>query len=318
MLKEKKDCDGKREGPYMNTDKKSILLYIDSLPQLELLSEAACGRILLALLRYSKTGEMPSNMKGAEAMAFGFIRAQVDRDWEKYEEVCRVNRENGRKGGRPPRNGKKTGREEEKEALPAEDPGPEEPTADETAQITERLLAKPKKPDNDTDNETETDTETDTDKETGTQPRLAAQALPGGCAQKDALPRVFPYEEYRAVFVRECPSLPTPKEASQWRKSRKRALRKLNVSLEEFREVCKKVEASDFLTGRSGRWEGCSLDWLLEPMNWQKTSEGNYNRASPPDREEADRPSFDLEEYERTTLEAWEGTAWNRPSPTGM
>lgn len=36
------------------------------------------------------------------------------------------------------------------------------------------------------------------------------------------------------------------------------------------------VEASDFLTGRSDVWHGCSLDWLVKQSNFDKVLQGNY------------------------------------------
>lgn len=87
----------------------------------------------------------------------------------------------------------------------------------------------------------------------------------------------FPYGEYRKIFCDNCPSLPKPQETANWTEARKKALRSKKVSQEEFRDVCKKIERSDFLTGRSGTWAGCSLDWILKPANWQKILEGNYD-----------------------------------------
>ena len=104
-------------------------------------------------------------------------------------------------------------------------------------------------------------------------------------------------EEYRQVFLEECPSLPKPQEAKSWSPARKKALKSKRVSLCEFRDVCKKIERSDFLTGRSGTWAGCSLDWVLKPANWQKILEGNYDNKTP---EPQDRPgkTYRIEDLE--------------------
>ena len=37
------------------------------------------------------------------------------------------------------------------------------------------------------------------------------------------------------------------------------------------------VEASDFLSGRTGAWTKCSLDWLVKPDNFAKVVQGNYS-----------------------------------------
>lgn len=101
-------------------------------------------------------------------------------------------------------------------------------------------------------------------------------------------PARMDYEAYRAVFLEECPSLSKPGPASGWSDTRKKTLRARHVSLDGFRQVCRRVEASDFLTGRVNDWHGCSLDWIIKAANWQKINEGNYDNrekqgAAPPD-----------------------------------
>jgi len=44
------------------------------------------------------------------------------------------------------------------------------------------------------------------------------------------------------------------------------------------RELFGRVQASDFLTGRSGKWKGASFDWIFDSSkNWIKVMEGNYD-----------------------------------------
>ena len=83
-------------------DKKSFLLYLDWRQHLEMLTNEERGAFLIALFDYAETGALPA-LEGMAKMAFSFIRAQLDRDAKKYEERCRINRENGTKGGRPPK-----------------------------------------------------------------------------------------------------------------------------------------------------------------------------------------------------------------------
>lgn len=110
------------------------------------------------------------------------------------------------------------------------------------------------------------------------------------------------FSTYREIFVESCPSLPQPEPVELWSQRRKGMLRNLGAPPEEFRQVCQMVEDSDFLTGRSGKWYGCSLDWLLQPANWQKVREGNY-RPDPKPKPSGlgEGPSFDLEAYEAAT-----------------
>lgn len=82
---------------------KSFLFYLDWRQHLAMLDDEERGRLLMALLDYEETGAIPEGLSGAASMAFSFMRAQLDRDREKYEAKCKANRENGMKGGRPPK-----------------------------------------------------------------------------------------------------------------------------------------------------------------------------------------------------------------------
>lgn len=84
---------------------KSFLFYLDWRQHLAMLTDEERGRLIMALLDYQDTGAVPDDMTGAAGMAFSFMRAQLDRDREKYERRCEANRENGMKGGRPTKEG---------------------------------------------------------------------------------------------------------------------------------------------------------------------------------------------------------------------
>jgi len=108
------------------------------------------------------------------------------------------------------------------------------------------------------------------------------------------------YEAYRNVFISACPSLPAPNKSNKWNAARKKAIRDKCMSVEEIGPVFERVEESDFLSGRSGKWQGCSIDWILKPANWQKIIEGNYdNRDSVQHGRET---SYDLDAYEKQSI----------------
>ncbi|WNX85945.1 DUF6291 domain-containing protein [Agathobaculum sp. NTUH-O15-33] len=77
--------------------RKAFMLYFDYREHLELLTDAERGALLTALFEYAEHGR-ESELAGAAKMAFSFIRAQLDRDADKYSERCERNRENGAKG----------------------------------------------------------------------------------------------------------------------------------------------------------------------------------------------------------------------------
>lgn len=81
-------------------DKSSFLIYLDYQEQFDLLTDEEAGRLIKAIIKYEKTGEIPK-LDGMLKMAFSFIKTQLDRDREKYKKKCEKNKENGKKGGRP-------------------------------------------------------------------------------------------------------------------------------------------------------------------------------------------------------------------------
>ncbi len=94
-----------------------------------------------------------------------------------------------------------------------------------------------------------------------------------------------PYGEIIAHYNAICKSLPKVKARSKARdKSMKSLYRKLK-SLEKVTELFSKVESSDFLTGRDGRWANCGFDWILKESNYIKILEGNYdNKRNEPNK----------------------------------
>lgn len=82
--------------------KNSFVLYSDYMEHIQLLSMEQRGNLLTAIMLYSM-GQEPTQMDGMTNMAFSFIKAQIDRDNEKYEKTVEARREAGKKGGRPPK-----------------------------------------------------------------------------------------------------------------------------------------------------------------------------------------------------------------------
>ncbi|MCQ4023175.1 MULTISPECIES: DUF4373 domain-containing protein [unclassified Ruminococcus] len=68
-----------------------------------------------------------------------------------------------------------------------------------------------------------------------------------------------------------------------------------------FKELFDRIEKSDFLSGRSGRWL-CSLVWAVKKCNLDKIMRGNYdNGAVPPSRKQEygqRKPSYSIEQIE--------------------
>ena len=67
--------------------------YHSYLKSIELLSDAERGRLFTACLSYSMTGIEPE-LRGNEKFAWSSIRSQIDRDNEKYIQICEINSKN--------------------------------------------------------------------------------------------------------------------------------------------------------------------------------------------------------------------------------
>jgi hypothetical protein len=103
--------------------KKSFILYIDSFDMLKHLSDEQLGRLTRLLFTYQIDGAIPE-VTDPLFFPFGFIRATMDRDNQKWEQRAERSRVNGNKGGRPKEN----------------------PIGYEETQITQQVILKPKEP----------------------------------------------------------------------------------------------------------------------------------------------------------------------------
>lgn len=107
--------------------------------------------------------------------------------------------------------------------------------------------------------------------------------------EKPASTAALDYGAISRLFGDKCPSLPKPQKMTD---ARKAAARKLWAQNRDkyptpdlfFSELFQKIEASEFLSGRNGKWGGCCFDWALNPKNALKVLEGNYSGA--PQRQE--------------------------------
>lgn len=63
------------------------------------LSDEEAGKLIKGIFRYVNTGD--SRLDGYLKIIFIPIKTEIDKNEERYEEVCKKNRENGRLGGRP-------------------------------------------------------------------------------------------------------------------------------------------------------------------------------------------------------------------------
>lgn len=93
----------------------------------------------------------------------------------------------------------------------------------------------------------------------------------------------FPCAEVVELWNEICVSLPKVMRLSEARRDKVKArLKEMGgdtpeTMLEKARELFRRIEQSEFLTGRSGKWKA-SFDWIFESRsNWLKVMEGNYD-----------------------------------------
>ena len=80
--------------------KDSFVLYTKYLANIQALSMEQRGMLFTSLMLYA-SGQEPEEMDPVTAMAFSFIKSQMDKDIEKYNETCAKRSEAGKLGGRP-------------------------------------------------------------------------------------------------------------------------------------------------------------------------------------------------------------------------
>lgn len=83
----------------------------------------------------------------------------------------------------------------------------------------------------------------------------------------------------RDLWSAHTPSLPRINSLTEIRKRRVDAFVK-EFGCEALGPLFRRVESSDFLSGRDGKWLGCSFDWVFKPANLTKILEGNYDNRN--------------------------------------
>lgn len=83
--------------------KESFILFTENKEQVDMLTTEQAGILLKAIFCYTSDEPLP-DMDLLTKMAFSFIRAAIDRTDDRYQRRVESSRENGKLGGRPPKN----------------------------------------------------------------------------------------------------------------------------------------------------------------------------------------------------------------------
>ena len=92
----------------------------------------------------------------------------------------------------------------------------------------------------------------------------------------DEPPAPMDYQSIMDSFNRICTSQPKIKIITE---PRRKAIKRASKTVEAnggFESLFRRVERSDFLSGRVKKWI-CGFDWILKPANLTKILEGNYD-----------------------------------------
>ena len=82
-----------------------------------------------------------------------------------------------------------------------------------------------------------------------------------------------------------------------------------------FEELFTRVRNSDFLSGKNGKWYGCSFDWILKPENLKKILSGAYDNPAPKPAPKTNpvpcNTSYDINELKKIdTLDFMDEPGW--------
>ncbi|MCT4143029.1 hypothetical protein HZP66_02165 [Elizabethkingia anophelis] len=247
--------------------KDSFILYKSFYEPLKMLSDKQLGKLFKAIFEYQINdciGVDPDIQ-----MAFAFIKNQMDLDNVKYQEKIRKNKENGQKGGRPP-----------KKDIPDEN----QAVFNET-QKSERLFTEPKKAYNENDNEYDNDIllekeskgieveeSLQEEKKEIEEPVIHPdEKKEKSCAKKE--------KEIIEYFHEQCSLLPKVQIVGETRKKAIKARIK-DVGVERVMQVIRLTGESSFLNGENDRGWSADFDWIMKPTNFTKILEGNYRNRT--------------------------------------
>lgn len=94
--------------------------------------------------------------------------------------------------------------------------------------------------------------------------------------EKEVEREVIDYKGITAMYNTTCTSLPSVKTLSDTRKRAIRARLK-TYTIDDFKTLFEKAEASSFLKGKNNSNWSANFDWLIKDSNMAKVLDGNYD-----------------------------------------
>ena len=256
----------------------SFVVYTSYGEHLKKLPFEDVGKIFIGVIDYVENGKIPT-LNSAADMCFSFIKSQIDRDKEKYENIKKKRAESGKKGGET------KAKNMQKEAKQAN----AKSAITKQANLPDNVYVY----DNDNDNVIKKEIH----------------------KEKNSSSTFVDFGECVGLFNSVCVSLPKAKAITE---TRKKAITTALTNLQGieaykdlsadkvFETFFETVERSDFLTGRNGNGWTASFDWVLKRANLVKIAEGNYDNRSETvasNAEDGERSFYNTAYYERLAAE---------------
>lgn len=85
----------------MKGERNSFIVYYELEEQTKSLTDEQLGKLFRGMFVYQKQGKKPVFDDERVQISFEFVKTYLDINDQKYKERCRINAENGKKGGRP-------------------------------------------------------------------------------------------------------------------------------------------------------------------------------------------------------------------------
>ena len=255
---------------------KAFQIYLDMKEQFDALSDEQAGRVIKAALSYAQDlSDTEPDDDGMVRLVYIVMKNQIKRDFERYQNRLKANRENGRKGGAPVgnQNAKKRGFDDLIELCfsPPKTTETRQEKKKKKEKEEDKYKEKEKKENKEENKEQEKDKEKEENRSQHNEDILCEQIV--------------------SLYHSLCPKL--SKNVSFVDTDAVERIRALPNFL-SFEHLFDTVRRSDFLSGRSGKWTGCDLSWILNPDHARKILSGAYDNPRAGDRIE---PSSDIRRH---------------------
>lgn len=268
--------------------RETILLYTNYDERLSKLSDEQYGKLMRAVMQYQRTGEVPVIEDITVSVSFDFIKADLDRNNAKFEEICEKRREAGKKGGLA-----KASNAKQKLANGSK---AKQSLANSTLYENENEYENNNNIVNKSNSLHSLDCINSSDESDKSEDEKYAELVNDLKQQAEENKVKEVVHEYEHL----CEDLPQISKLTAERKKKVKARLK-TYSLEEISRCFKLADESDFLSGRSGTWKA-SFDWFFaNDKNIQKVLEGNYSNKSPTKKNSFN--NFDQRSYDMAALE---------------